>query len=454
MVRHFQTAAISGAVFLAGTLYALGLQFLMRPYALDRVYFHPWSSEDMMQTVPLSALRQHPIQSLTHIHIQPPAFDAIRAMLSQFWPSLGDHAVLVRVDTALYYLGAVLVGSAGAMIFIWLRQKCSGPVAGLAAMLFLLHPAVMLYATFLDSTLLSACLVLLTYFLLWQQSTKAAPTLLWLSFAALALFFTRSIFQWPALVLFGVCLFLIGVRGRGLLIYFALTLIGAGAYTLKQEAMFGIPWTSSLAGVNLSNSIGVGMGTAKYAAYLDDPQRPTRITSSLPLVLAAKTKLSGQPNFNNIDYLALNTSLLRRYQVQFARESISDLVSAYRENATIYFRPSSTYSSGNVIVERLPWRGAYDFVFSAPVLPIMLVAALMIWITRLWQRRALLQGAALFLPAAYILLASILGDRGENMRFKFFLEPVMYVFVVSQFYAAARGLSHRTGHAGVRAHVA
>ena len=69
-----------------------------------------------------------------------------------------------------------------------------------------------------------------------------------------------------------------------------------------------------LAGVNLANSIGVGMGTANYARYLDDPRNLTVTDGQLPDVFTSRTKLNGQPNFNNINYLALNDSLFSRFQ--------------------------------------------------------------------------------------------------------------------------------------------
>ena len=44
----------------------LGLQALNRSYARDGVYFHPWSSEVMMQTVPIEDLRLEPAQVPAH----------------------------------------------------------------------------------------------------------------------------------------------------------------------------------------------------------------------------------------------------------------------------------------------------------------------------------------------------------------------------------------------------
>ena len=41
----------------------------------------------------------------------------------------------------------------------------------------------------------------------------------------------------------------------------------------------------------------------------------------------------------------------------------------------------------------------------------------------------------MLLPGLFVVLVSILADKGENMRFKFFVEPVMIVFLVSQAFA-------------------
>ena len=45
------------------------------------------------------------------------------------------------------------------------------------------------------------------------------------------------------------------------------------------------------------------------------------------------------------------------------------------------------------------------------------------------------------LPAAFVFAVSVFGEWGENMRFKFFLEPVLFVFIVAQGYAACAALA-------------
>jgi multisubunit Na+/H+ antiporter MnhF subunit len=96
-----------------------------------------------------------------------------------------------------------------------------------------------------------------------------------------------------------------------------------------------------------------------------------------------------------------------------------------------------------VIVDHLPWTNLYNAVFSAPVLPILLLISFIIWAARAVKLRTIRKGIALLLPALYILAACIFSDKGENMRFKFWLEPIMVVFLVSQIHAVAR-LLHKT----------
>ena len=428
------------ALFLIGVGYALGLQNFMRPLTADGVHFHPWSSEFMMQTVSLRDLRHQPLETLSHIHIQPPAFDALRAGLAQFWPRLDDQAALTRVDLSLYVVGALLLGLTAAVVHRWLFEKSGTIVALTGSLLMLLHPAAILFATFLDSTLLSAFLVLGVYYLLWRiKNQRGAPIALF-SAAVLALFFTRSLFQWPAMLLFATCLLLFRMSRPRVIVFLLLSGMISGAYVAKQYYQFGTFATSSFSGLNLANSIGVGWGSARYASFLDDLERTTKADPAMPDTLTAAAKINGQPNFNHIDYLDLNRYLLSRYWKALRNMPVNQLASNYLENARIYFRPSSTYSSGNVIIDNLPWTRAYDRIFSAPVLPALLMIALLGWSVRAVRAGDLASSVGMLLPGLYVMLVSIVGDKGENMRFKFFLEPVMVVFLVSELAGQARQL--------------
>ena len=395
-----------------------------------------------MQTVSLRDLRHDPLRTLFYLHIQPPAFDFIRAGLAQFWPTLSDQAALRQVDRSLYILGAILLGLLVSVAFRWLAAQCGIPVAVAGSFLLMLHPAAIFFASYLDSTMLSAFLILCAFHLLWRLKNGGHVSMWLFGAVTLALFFTRSIFQWPFMLLFAVCLMLFGVPRSRWIIFLVLTTLISGLYLAKQYRLFAILSTSSFTGVNLANSIGAGIGSAKYAAYLNETGHLTRATAAMPSVLTSKTKLADQPNFNHIDYLYLNQTLLNRYAKQLLGSSVEELADNYLENAAIYFRPSSTYSSHHVIVDRLPWRMAYDAIFSAPALPVLLLLAFTVWCARVFRAQSFTRGLGLLLPGLLVFMLSIVSDKGENMRFKFFLEPVMLIFLVGQFHACARlGLS-------------
>ena len=82
-------------------------------------------------------------------------------------------------------------------------------------------------------------------------------------------------------------------------------------------------------------------------------------------------------------------------------------------------------------MDRLPWRTHFDLVFSAPVLPVLLITAFVIWAARAFWAKTIVTGLGMLLPGLFVMLVSIVADKGENMRFKFFIEPVMVVFLVS-----------------------
>lgn len=434
MPRHRPLSRLSALVFCVAIAYSLGVQLWMRPQAINGLYFHRWSSEDMMQTVSLRYLREDPIQTLLNIHIQPPGFDGIRALLAVPWRGLSDEDALRHVDSSLYLLGSILLGLLVAVTYAWLAEY-SVPVALAGSMLLLLHPASIFFATFLDSTLLSTLLVTCAVYYLWRMKNGRSSSVAAFAALALALFFTRSVFQWPAFFLLAISLYLMGTQPRRIWGFLAATLLIGGTYLVKQQLMFGLFSTTSFTGISLSNSIGAGVSTEVHTAFIDDAAHQTLVRASLPGVLTSKTKINGQRNFNNIDYLIMNTQLLDRFKQAFRHTSPAQLAGSYLQNALIYFMPTSTYDHGHVIVDNLPWTSAYNVVFSAPVLPTLLLMALAIWVARLVKHKTLGSGIGLLLPALYILAASIFLDKGENMRFKFWLEPLMLIFIISQLVA-------------------
>ena len=207
------------AIAIAGFLFQLGLQQSMRSYAIDGLYFQGWSSEKMMQTVSIEDLQDAPFTTLFNLFIQPPAFDAIRAIFANIWAT-PDLSILSRkVDQSLLFLGAVLYGWLGTLVFWWLAPMTGVGYAIIAALFFMVHPACIYYATFLESTLLSTVLILWAYYLLWSLRKNPEKSIILFIVASLALFFTRSFFQWPAILVFALSLALLKVPFRRVVIF-------------------------------------------------------------------------------------------------------------------------------------------------------------------------------------------------------------------------------------------
>lgn len=427
-------------IFLLAFLFIEALEFIMRPYAAAGFYFQPWSSEAMVQTVPLQDLRDAPLVSLYYIHIQPPGFDALRALLVALLPAADIGASIRNVDAALYWLWAILFALMGVLVFVWCSALIGLRAAWIVSLLFLFHPATIFYATLLDSTFLSALLVLLLYYLLWRIKNGFHVSIILLSFVVLGLFFFRSIFQWPAILLFALCLYLLKVPTRKLLLFLLLAGGISGLYVAKQYYLFHLASTSSFTGLNLMNSIGL------HQDYALDPAQEEAALSTmrgqLPDVLTRIDKATGAINFNNVVYLQRNRQLTGEFFASLRHMSPGTLIRAYWENALIYFEPSSSYWQ-NAIVDRLPWRPLYDLLFSAPLLPLLLLLSLALWVLRTIRLHHVREGVALLLPALYIFLVCILFERGENMRFKYFLEPLMFTFIAAQFYPAVRDFYRR-----------
>jgi hypothetical protein len=415
-------------MFFFSLSFILVLEAIMRPSAIGGVYFQQWTSEDMMQTLPILDLRDHPIESLYYLHIQPPALDFIRAVLAQRWRTLDGLALLRAVDQDLYRIWAILFALMGVLIFRWLSHYISTLWSFIAATLFMIHPASILYATFLESTFLFSLGILWSYYELWKISQNPKErSILPVTAAFILIFLTRSIMQWPAFLIYILSLLLLKVPWRKIAIFSLITGAFVLLYTARQLSLFDIPYTSSLAGGNCFHGLG---NFSTYAGYgVDDLEiQPPRSTAG---VLNREYKLTGVTNFNQDTHLQYHRALLQKCTQVLLHQPRKETALAFFGNFLIYLQPSSQFTTPHVIADRLPWRALYNTVFSRLVLIFLFLASLFIWI-KTNEKSAYLKGIGLLLPAIYIFLMTVLFERGENMRYKFFLEPVFYVFLVVQ----------------------
>ena len=196
----------------------------------------------------------------------------------------------------------------------------------------------------------------------------------------------------------------------------------------KQYILFGLTTTSSLTGINLCQSIHACKPHLVSDIAVDKRQ-------NFPGVLIRSEKLTGAHNFNSLVDLELNKAYIQDYRDKIFESNAYQLLSTYYQNALIYFQPSSNYASTNLFLVKLPprWKNYYEKFFSRPILPILLAGLCIVWLAKS-STVEILRSTGLFIPVLAIIAISILFESGENMRFKFFVEPILFVFISVQFY--------------------
>jgi hypothetical protein len=417
-------------VFAAGIALMTGLQARSRPFAAQGTYFKEHSSEDMMQTLSLLDLRERPLESLLVLHIQPPLLDTVRAALARLWPTAGKRALVLRVDRGLYLVWMLVYAAMAALVFHWLRQLLSihpSPRWRLAC----LHPAAIFW-TYLGLAASSASCGCATRCggPRAERDLSSAPT---------PAFFVRSIFPWPALLVLVAALLLRQAPRRSALLFALPCTMVVGSFMLKQYLVFRSTSTSSFAGSSCLQALGE-VPEMGFSSTVETPLGPLLSHVSrddLPRALTRATKIGGAHNFNHLADLANERNLARRCVERLTTDPIWSTLGAWSRNVSIFLEPSSRYVTPHVIVDRLPWRGAYDWVFSGPRLVILLGAGVLLWAHRR-PGPEILRGLGLALPVLFVSAACVVFERDENMRYKFFVEPVLYVFLVAQATALAR----------------
>lgn len=435
-------------VFIGAFAAHLTLRHWRAPFCFAGGRFQPLSSDQMQQTLPIIDLRDAPITSLYYSHIQPPAFDTVRAVLAQLFKGVEEPTLALGVDHGLYNFYSGLFGLIAALLYIWLQRLTSPLVAFIATVVFLGHPALHFYSTFLEASFLSSTAILLYFVVLWETLVMRRSPLP-LAVVTLLLFFTRSNFQWPFVLVTALALFIGRFPPREIGRYLLATVPVIGLFLVKQYLLFGLTLTTSFAGLSACHTVAV------FPAYEANPHlMEARYDNlALPSVLTRRRRGNGTTNLNHLSYIDYNAELLASAAAKLASDGAWLQLSRYRENIALYFLPSSGYSC-HAIVDALPWRSWYDYFFSESRFAMSLLFALLIWLALSRQPGVGTQaavtgtaqcgpfsiidrrtGLALALPVLFIFASCILFDRGENQRFKWFLEPVFYVFVVTQFYA-------------------
>lgn len=339
------------------------------PGLLPEAYrIQDWTSNWLMQTLGLEEMVPYGPRALVQNHIYPPLLDAIRYAFT--WPetSAGQPFSAMAVDFRLYALYAVCFGMVNAVLFIWVRNLTrSGWWALGATLLWALVPGYIMTMTLLDPSPLAMLFITVSLYFLFMFLRERR--LGWASgFFAMFLMasLSRSVTQAHVLLVLVVALVVFTVmakRRQPLLVALNALLVGLMfVIPIKQYVMYATLDTTSFAGYHRVGMLGIDPRT------VPQPEYPQHIVDN---ALAFSSRYNTQETIKDNYRL---TAAANEFLVTRPLEVPGRLAQSLAITLPEIARPSSMYTQ-NYLVERLPWRGFLDWVFSGWRYGLMLIAA-------------------------------------------------------------------------------
>jgi hypothetical protein len=422
-------------VFFVSALWLSALELGMQSHTFDGVHYQKWSSDAMLQTLPIVTLRATPLEALFYLHIQPPMLDSVRAALAQLFARSNAAELVRRVDVCLSVLYIILFGFLSVGVYQWTRRLATRRVALLTWLVWIAYPAGAFYATMMESTFMSTVFIFFFFYELWRLR-KADGSIYRLTALTLCLFFTRTIFQWYFFPLAIVLLLLQRAARKHLLVFASLTALFVIPYLVKQKVLFGTLSTTTYAGYFQA-------GIFWYEPTAEELEREKRkLSYHYPDEANA---YQGDKPFNSadtaIDNLVYPKLTYRHCRAQL-EECANALATSLSQNMRNYWKPSAAYTP-NGLTDNLFCAGRYRIILGLAAAGWAL-EALGRWASMRVGRRSIMD------ELAFIFAATMLANRGrwiEADRLKFLLEPVFFVFGATSFYRVChRHPSHRKQH--------
>lgn len=373
---------------------------------LDDLYFQATPSNEMMQTLDLTTLAEHPVKSLWYLHYQPPGFDVFRLLLSL--PeiiSLNDISNRA-VDFRIYAMYAIFYGFINAVIYFWLFQHSRSVIASSAVTIaWAIYPGNLFLATYLDSMYLAAfVLILVAHFWFLGIILQRVLYVGVAGFGIVALAMIRTNIQPIALLAIFILGFfvarksLITHRKRalsfGLVLFVGISLV----VPLKQFVLFGTVSSTTSSGHHLLGLIRNNPSPAE----LDRVEIPERII------------MNGQM-FQNKQNTVSEVIINYQYSKIFFKEVIKNPVLSL-EQSVISAKRSLIKAAGathgyqpNVLVSKLPWLKLFENMFSGlSYVLVVLIGFVMLFTNRRYPQHSNLR-ILLFTASPMILLLVSVG---------------------------------------------
>jgi hypothetical protein len=354
--------------------------------------------------------------------------DTIRTILVILSPTSHPVGMLQFVDGCLYLIWLLLFGVLNTLIYAWVTQITKSMTAGITAVIiWLFHPASILYATMLDGTFLSTILITWMIYETWLLS-KNQGSYIRLGLASSLAFLTRTVFQWYFAPVLGLSLLLLPVKKRKVLLALLIFCPVVVLYCGKQYLLFHTLSTTTFGGYHKTGIIWYEPKEGEVQEYL------ARIQAEYPE--GAKSILDRHNNEMTWKHHLAHDAIFSAKLKEDFYFCLGQIFKSLNYNFNNYWQPSSRYTD-NVITANLGWKNAYEWLFSKWRLWFLLMMSFMVWLVsgakqdsqRIWRF------LGLSVMIGYILMITHLCNRlewTEACRLKFFLEPVFFVFIMSQ----------------------
>ena len=420
------------------------------------------------QNAPVDLLRTQLLATLAHLHAQPPLFNLWSGLLAKlFYPR---H--LQALHAANILLGTLLPG----MFYLASVQLLRHRSLAFALSLFLaLHPSLFLYEAYILYTLPSAFLVTAGAFCLsWHRATRSTIALHSFVITLNLLVLTRSIYQ---VVLLPPALALVFVlsaahrRKRTLLVAAAICLFSVG-WCAKNLVSFGSFATSSWSGMglwriaaadyypdelrNLSSAGTLDSMVVEHAAFSNPSKyRPFGFDRSSSVPLLARDDLHNvnipaisQVYGTNAVRLILHNpfrygrSLYRSY-LKFCRPS-SQFKHLQTNAARMGYHEIlySQFFQGGLLMSMGDTNYGSFLLFLLPLSLVLYLRQLLILkdqksLSSIAEDEATLLWC--FAIITYTAAISCAFEWGEQDRFKFLVEPLVWIFIPAVLLRVSRG---------------
>ncbi len=412
------------------------------------------------QTLPLDALRTDLWRSLWFLHAQPPAFNLYGGILAKLF-----HPYHLE---ALHTINVLLGGLLSALIYLMAVHFTSRrSVAVVWAVILSLNPSLYLYEAYILYTLISAFLVVLNVScVLWHEQTRSEAALYCFVGSLNLLILTRSVYHVMLIPVALVFVWLISERSgraRKILICTAICFLSLSWY-VKNYALFGFFGASSWS----------GMGLWKIASADYSPEELQELSTAGVIEPMVVERLIFQPPseyevygfrqrsqiavLSNDDYNNINIPSVSAEYGRNAVRLISKHPWRYMRSVwqayKWYCKPSSRFKHLPLNAERIEYheklyadflqgavvmsKGRIDYgsflFFLLPIALVLYLVQLLVCHVRSGRAfREIVRNDSLlfwcFVIISYTTVVVCTMEYGENDRFKFLVEQLIWLFI-------------------------